>query len=135
MKDKIRTSQIRINKAIANDEVSRLFSKYYKTLEQQLVKNDYDYDILHDTYIKLTYNYDKSKDFLEQAIHWFYNIKTESKYSDICNQTLEIKEEILANEDSDLDFDIIDTEYEEETEKRSIFTKLVSQLIKNKERA
>ncbi len=57
--------QVNINKAIPNSEVNRLLQLHYKYLHSRLVKSDKDEAIFNDTYLKLTYNYNPSKDFIE----------------------------------------------------------------------
>jgi len=56
---------VNINKAIPNSEVNRLLQLHYKYLHSRLVKSDKDEAVFNDTYLKLTYNYNPSKDFIE----------------------------------------------------------------------
>lgn len=63
--------QVNIDKAIPNSEVSRLLQLHYKCLHSLLVRSDRDEGIFNDTYLKLTYNYNPSKDFIEQYIYYF----------------------------------------------------------------
>lgn len=67
--------QVNIDKAIPNSEVSRLLQLHYKYLHSRLVKSDRDEGIFNDTYLKLTYNYNPSKDFIEQYIYYFKLLK------------------------------------------------------------
>lgn len=67
--------QVNIDKAIPNSEVSRLLQLHYKYLHSHLVKSDRDEGIFNDTYLKLTYNYNPSKDFIEQYIYYFKLLK------------------------------------------------------------
>lgn len=67
--------QVNIDKAIPNSEVSRLLQLHYRYLHSRLVKSDKDEGIFNDTYLKLTYNYNPSKDFIEQFIYYFKLLK------------------------------------------------------------
>ena len=67
--------QVNIDKAISNSEVTRLLQLHYKYLHSRLVKSDKDEGIFNDTYLKLTYNYNPSKDFIEQFIYYFKLLK------------------------------------------------------------
>lgn len=67
--------QINIDKSIPNSEVSRLLQLHYRYLHSHLVKSDWDEGIFNDTYLKLTYNYNPSKDFIEQYIYYFKLLK------------------------------------------------------------
>lgn len=67
--------QVNIDKAIPNIEVSRLLKLHYKYLHSLLVKSDRDEGIFNDTYLKLTYNYNPAKDFIEQYIYYFKLLK------------------------------------------------------------
>lgn len=67
--------QINIDKSIPNSEVSRLLQLHYRYLHSRLVKSDWDEGIFNDTYLKLTYNYNPSKDFIEQYIYYFKLLK------------------------------------------------------------
>lgn len=67
--------QVNIDKAIPNSEVSRLLQLHYKYLHSRLVKSDWDEGIFNDTYLKLTYNYNPSRDFIEQYIYYFQLLK------------------------------------------------------------
>lgn len=67
--------QVNINKAVFNSEVNDLMLQHYKYLHSLLVKSDSDEPIFNDTYLKLTYNYDTSKDFIEQFKYYFKMLK------------------------------------------------------------
>lgn len=67
--------QVNIDKAIPNSEVSRLLQLHYKYLHSLLVKSDRDEEIFNDTYLKLTYNYNPEKDFIEQYVYYFKLLK------------------------------------------------------------
>lgn len=67
--------QVNIDKAVSNPEVSRLLQIHYKYLHSRLVKSDKDEGVFNDTYLKLTYKYDSSKDFIEQYIYYFNLLK------------------------------------------------------------
>ena len=67
--------QVNIEKAIPNDEVSYYLQQHYKYLHSLLVKNPQDEDTFNDTYLKLTYNYNPDKDFIEQFKYYFNLLK------------------------------------------------------------
>lgn len=67
--------QININKAVFNDEVAQYLQQHYKYLHSRLVKYDKDEDTFNDTYLKLTYNYNPDKDFIEQFVYYFNLLK------------------------------------------------------------
>ena len=67
--------QINIEKAVVNDEVSCYLQQHYKYLHSLLVKNPQDEDTFNDTYLKLTYNYNPDKDFIEQFKYYFNLLK------------------------------------------------------------
>lgn len=66
---------VNIQKAVFNDEVNQLLVKHYQYLHSLLVKSEQDEDTFNDTYLKLTYKYDSSKDFVEQFIYYFNLLK------------------------------------------------------------
>lgn len=67
--------QVNIDKATYNSEVSRLLQLHYRYLHSKLVKSEKDEGIFNDTYLKLTYNYNPAKDFIEQYIYYFKLLK------------------------------------------------------------
>ena len=67
--------QVNIEKAIPNDEVSYYLQQHYKYLHSLLVKNPQDEDTFNDTFLKLTYNYNPDKDFIEQFKYYFNLLK------------------------------------------------------------
>lgn len=67
--------QVNINKAVFNPEVSSLLQIHYKYLHSRLVKSYKDEEIFNDTYLKLTYNYNPDKDFIEQYLYYFNLLK------------------------------------------------------------
>lgn len=67
--------QVNISKAVFNAAVSQQLVKHYRYLHSHLVKVDGDEDIFNDTYLKLTYNYQPDKDFIEQYIYYFNLLK------------------------------------------------------------
>lgn len=67
--------QVNISKATFNDEVNRLMEIYYKQLHSLLVKSEQDQDTFNDTYLKLTYNYNPEKNFIEQFKYYFNLLK------------------------------------------------------------
>lgn len=52
-----------------------MFTKHYRYLHRELVKTDEDEDTFNDTFLKLTYNYDPDKDFVEQYKYYFNLLK------------------------------------------------------------
>ena len=67
--------QVNIDKAVVNYEVSYYLQQHYKYLHSLLVKNPQDEDTFNDTYLKLTYNYNPDKDFIEQFKYYFNLLK------------------------------------------------------------
>lgn len=67
--------QVNIDKAISNSEVNRLLQLHYRYLHSKLVKSEKDEGIFNDTYLKLTYNFNPAKDFIEQYIYYFKLLK------------------------------------------------------------
>ena len=67
--------QANIEKAIYNNEVSYYIQQHYQYLHSILVKSDKDEDTFNDTYLKLTYNYNSDKDFIEQYLYCFNLLK------------------------------------------------------------
>lgn len=67
--------QVNISKAVFNAAVSQQLTKHYKYLHNLLVLVEGDEDIFNDTYLKLTYNYQPDKDFIEQYIYYFNLLK------------------------------------------------------------
>jgi len=60
-----RRKEVNISKAIFNNEVNTLLAKNYKYLHSHLVKYSRDEDTFNDAFLKLTYNYNPDKDFIE----------------------------------------------------------------------
>lgn len=73
--DSYRRKQVNINKAINNYSVSELLAKHYRYLYGRLVIKEVDRDIFNDIYLKLTYNYNPDKDFINQFIYYFNLLK------------------------------------------------------------
>ena len=93
--DKFRRTQCNINKAIPNEAVAFLTSKYYNRLQESLVKTPEDRDVFNDTFLKLTYKYNPNKDFVEQ-FKWIFNQLKGAYYRDAkCNIHYQLDEERL----------------------------------------
>lgn len=73
--DQFRIEQNNIDKSITNREVSILMSKHYYYLHNLLVKIEFHEDIFQDTFLKLTYNYDPDREFIEQFEYYFNMLK------------------------------------------------------------
>ena len=73
--DEYRRKQVNIRKSKSNQEVSNMLQKHYKYLHSRLVKFRDDEDTFNDTYLKLTYNYNPDKDFIDQFIYYFNLLK------------------------------------------------------------
>lgn len=73
--DQFRIEQNNIDKSITNREVSILMSKHYQYLHNLLVKIEFHEDIFQDTFLKLTYNYDPDREFIEQFEYYFNMLK------------------------------------------------------------
>lgn len=71
--------QCNINKSIRNDMVSQLVNQHYNTLHQILKVKDE--SLFNDTFLKLTYNYNPDKDFIQQFIY-YYNLLKGAYYRD-----------------------------------------------------
>lgn len=72
---KYKRKQNNIEKAISNQEVNFFFTQHYKYLYSLLVKTDEDADTFNDTYLKITYNYNPDKDFIDQFKYLFNQLK------------------------------------------------------------
>lgn len=75
--DKYRRKSNNIRNSSFNIEVSELLELHYKYLYGVLVKTDSDKDIFNDTFLKLTYKYNRDKDFIDQYVFWFRRLKGE----------------------------------------------------------
>ena len=73
--DDYKRKQVNIRKSIYNKDLSTLMQIHYKYLHSRLVKYEYDEDTFNDTYLKLTYNYNPDKDFIDQFIYYFNLLK------------------------------------------------------------
>lgn len=73
--DQFRIEQNNIDKSITNSEVSILMSKHYQYLHNLLVKIEFHEDIFQDTFLKLTYNYNPDREFIEQFEYYFNMLK------------------------------------------------------------
>ena len=73
--DDYRRKQVNIRKSKSNQEVSNMLQKHYKYLHSRLVKFEEDEDTFNDTFLKLTYNYNPDKDFIDQFIYYFNLLK------------------------------------------------------------
>lgn len=73
--DQFRIEQNNIDKSITNREVSILMSKHYYYLHNLLVKIEFHEDIFQDTFLKLTYNYNPDREFIEQFEYYFNMLK------------------------------------------------------------
>ena len=104
--DQWKRMQINIDKAQHNTEVSRLLTKHYQQLHSMLVKSELDEDVFNDTYLKLTYNYNPEKDFVQQYKYYFNLLKGAYYRDNKITSYLVIPIE---------DRDFPDTEYEEPT--------------------
>lgn len=73
--DQFRIEQNNIDKSITNRDVSILMSKHYQYLHNLLVKIEFHEDIFQDTFLKLTYNYNPDREFIEQFEYYFNMLK------------------------------------------------------------
>lgn len=73
--DSYRRMQINIQKSVTNERVTELLTRHYKYLHSLLIKQPADEDIFNDTYLKLTYNYNPDKDFIDQYKYYFNLLK------------------------------------------------------------
>lgn len=100
--------QVNINKAIPNSEVNRLLQLHYKYLHSRLVKSDKDEAIFNDTYLKLTYNYNPSKDFIEQYIYYFNLLKgayyRDDKVANYYVELVEVYDKVDTADNSDTSY-------------------------------
>ena len=72
---KYRRKQNNIDKAVDNEEVAQYLKQHYYYLHSLLVRKEEDEDTFNDTYLKLTYNYNPDKDFIEQFKYFFRLLK------------------------------------------------------------
>lgn len=70
-----RRKSVNISKAVENETVSKLLSANYQYLHNSLIKSKRDEDTFNDTYLKLTYNYNPDKDFIDQFKYYFNLLK------------------------------------------------------------
>ncbi len=100
--------QVNINKAIPNSEVNRLLQLHYKYLHSRLVKSDKDEAVFNDTYLKLTYNYNPSKDFIEQYIYYFQLLKgayyRDDKVANYYVELVEVYDKVDTADNSDTSY-------------------------------
>lgn len=73
--DSYKRMQINIQKSVTNEQVAELLTRHYKYLHSLLIKQPTDEDIFNDTYLKLTYNYNPGKDFIDQYKYYFNLLK------------------------------------------------------------
>lgn len=73
--DSYRRMQINIQKSVTNKRVTELLTRHYKYLYSLLIRQPTDEDIFNDTYLKLTYNYNPDKDFIDQYKYYFNLLK------------------------------------------------------------
>lgn len=97
--------QVNIEKAIPNDEVSCYLQQHYKYLHSLLVKSDKDEDTFNDTFLKLTYNYDSEKDFIDQFIYYF-NLLKGAYYRDdkVANYYLDIVDDYTGIDKEEIEY-------------------------------
>lgn len=112
--DKYRRMQCNLEKAIINEAVTNLLLRHYKELQDQLITNVEDYGIFNDTYLKLTYKYDPNRDFVEQFVWIFKQLKNSYYRDDKCHIHYQINDEALVIPDDiddattkDVDTDIV----------------------------
>ena len=98
---------VNIEKAVYNIEVNQLLTQHYQYLHSLLVKTEQDEDTFNDTYLKLTYLYDNTKDFIEQFKYYFNLLKGAYLRDDrVANYYLSIGEVINKGEEPiDSDFE------------------------------
>lgn len=73
--DKYKRMQVILRKSEPNKEVTDLLQKNYQHLYRTLVKTEEDRDIFNDTYLKMTYKYNKDKSFIDSFIKEFQILK------------------------------------------------------------
>ena len=73
--DDYKRKQVNIRKSVYNKEIASLLQIHYKYLHSRLVKFRDDEDTFNATYLKLTYNYNPDKDFIDQFIYYFNLLK------------------------------------------------------------
>ena len=97
--------QVNIEKAIPNDEVSYYLQQHYKYLHSLLVKNPQDEDTFNDTFLKLTYNYDSEKDFIDQFIYYL-NLLKGAYYRDdkVANYYLDIVDDYTGIDKEEIEY-------------------------------
>ena len=72
---KYRRKQNNLNKAVMNEEVAQYIQQHYHYLHSLLVRKEEDEATFNDTYLKLTYNFNPDKDFIDQFRYYFKLLK------------------------------------------------------------
>ena len=93
--DKYKRMQCNMQKATYNYTVINLMQKYYCQLHSMLVNTPQDEDVFNDTYLKMTYKYNPSKDFVEQFKWLFNQLKGAYYRDDRANHFYQLKDECL----------------------------------------
>ena len=120
--DKYKRMQCNMQKATYNYTVINLMQKYYCQLHSMLVNTPQDEDVFNDTYLKMTYKYNPSKDFVEQFKWLFNQLKGAYYRDDRANHFYQIREDLISISDN-----IPDTEQEEDL---SIVNRLKAQICR-----
>lgn len=99
--------QVNIEKSISNDEVSYYMQQHYNYLHSLLIKNSRDEDTFNDTFLKLTYNYNPEKDFIDQ-FKYYFNLLKGAYYRDdkVANYYLDIIDDYTPVDKGYMDEDI-----------------------------
>ena len=90
---KYRRKQINLEKSEYNYLVNDLLTKHYRYLHSLLVKSESDESTFNDTYLKLTRVYSPDKDFIDQFIYFFNQLRGEYMRDDKCYNYAETKVE------------------------------------------
>ena len=120
--DKYKRMQCNMQKATYNYTVINLMQKYYCQLHSMLVNTPQDEDIFNDTYLKMTYKYNPSKDFVEQFKWLFNQLKGAYYRDDRANHFYQLREDLISIPDN-----LPDTEQEEDL---SIINRLKAQICR-----
>lgn len=112
--DKYKRMQCNIQKGIFNQDVITQMGQHYQQLHSLLVKNPMDEDVFNDSYIKLTYQYNPDKDFVDQFRWIFQQLKGAYYRDDMCNHFYQITEDrlsipdIIPDKAPDVDTSVVD---------------------------
>lgn len=93
--DSYKRRQCNLNKACINEEVVQLMAQHHNKLKDELVHFPEDWDVFHDTFIKMTYKYKPDGDFVSQFRILFKQLKGAYYRDDKANHFYTLKEDVV----------------------------------------